>query len=1810
MAMKSCSVQDRDTKEPKIFYRSDNGNITTSLYEVLNNSNSSYELGFMNESGSFFKQMSFPIFDKTTQQGQIQNHIKNGYLTGRQVAPNTYEATDNMAAEILEKDLVVNNYNQFKRTGNNFEFGDFSPKATNPYLPSDVKSEIDIIDTYSRLQTQKDAKPTNYTEPQLKTMIEGFMQKMGFSIQSIEAYKQNYQTKFGVEPNAEALIDMQEKIIAVNNGDITLDQLSEEFSHFVIESWNQDEINRMTQTVNNTQEYINNAEQYREVYAKQVSDPVLLEQAVRREVLGKMLSTSLQQDFDIQGRSDTETGFFNRLSQILSDFLNFFRNKFNNSLQNDINKMSQEIKNRLYNDNLEKKLNSNATPVVRVMYSLSKDAIKNIKDAVKSLDVNAYDTDVERQADELFNTSLSTAIASNDALENLSDTEVMSPELSSTIETLLDTEDLLAQVASYFKRMNITSANFSDERQRERVVKFRNNILAKAERAVKEFSDLKGNYQNIKETHDPVVVGNALYDNYTDISETQKEKLLQTLKEVQKDTSGWYKLFGHVSKASNEFVNLLSQIINSLQAKYRINFMSDVERYIEPLKDYRNKLQDFVSNGYFRSGIDNQKLYRAERSYELDILKEVYPETYKDIELDDFVNDYQENGISSLKDKDNRYYQYKYIYDTKLQSQDWVNNKIKDRNKNFVEKLTKLNLGATPWLSDFYKIQSDLSSFRGRNVKSSIEQRRSDSSPYYESGDLKQGFETLFYGDAKERLAKGSINKQNIVSTNPRFTLFDGDTQPSDRDLVFLFNNENASSQAELAYNYMQWNNMNLSNQDPNIRQTIKDNFKADYESQIKSLKRQGLSDIEVEKGIRNWLNDSLFFEATDEYWQNFEPTGIDFDGFGRSARYQKDKDTMIDLEKQYKELSLQKQLIMRKYKSQNDYKEVDIQSISSLDKDSMNGIDDQLAQLRDTISGLFEKNSIPQMYSSTSNESNLRLNQAFHELFQETIGKPFEEATIKELELFFSNRDYFRVEKYNSYMNLKKDLKNNINSSFVQNYRDRAVELGLDGSDESAQRAFLIANTPSWYKRYDANRSYDNFIRDYNSGKIDVVNLIDEYLNSDIDQVSYKDAPLDLMKITPSFKYSLPSEPNIEDLYSQYKESTTDKEKYDLLQQMGGVNNIDASYSTDMNDILNTPDNLKAYIMMMDAQMARLEKDKMLKKPFIYLMAQERRTSYERFETFAKSKGKWNQIKDYGAEMLAFRADDFEDSYKSLKIPKYGYYRLKPEELTTDVFHTLVWGLNNANLYDQRYNHWRDATSAIQGIEGQTFEKGKRATDSNYHKVMKEMLDFNFYGKTTSTKIEFDVPILGRTVDMSKFLFGFKNLGINFALAFSPIVAMTNFSSGVVQNLILSGTGRNIYSPANKRAVAMLAKMFPESIKDIGNFDPESKINKIMYSFGVYNLSERYANAKYNKVLRLLPEASFSLMAMTNFPLEAQSVMTKIMEYRLIDGKFTSWRQYSQEQKVRTSTLSPKEIKANFDSFKNQSMYDFLDENGNFDQEALKEAGYTGNMEKDKVTAMIAIRSIAEQTTMEIAKHHEGYAGRDPRWSFILSLKKWLVMATSTMFSKRRFDLEVGGEEEGLIYTPKYFYDILKTAIKDKQNVLDSYDQLDEVAQKNVKTSIVIAGALTVMLAMAMLLKKAADDDDEEDNYLLQLSAYMALRNLNEGFSGNIGIGQSYFEAIQNPVMLGSTIKNMANVFNVGDIGQTTDSGKYKGVDKYLVGIMKATSLRNPYTVTNVHALSETRKSYEFFNTQNSLYHIFDLIPAKPKNDEQDNEK
>ena len=135
--------------------------------------------------------------------------------------------------------------------------------------------------------------------------------------------------------------------------------------------------------------------------------------------------------------------------------------------------------------------------------------------------------------------------------------------------------------------------------------------------------------------------------------------------------------------------------------------------------------------------------------------------------------------------------------------------------------------------------------------------------------------------------------------------------------------------------------------------------------------------------------------------------------------------------------------------------------------------------------------------------------------------------------------------------------------------------------------------------------------------------------------------------------------------------------------------------------------------------------------------------------------------------------------------------------------------------------------------------------------------------------------------------------------------------------------------------------------------------------------------------------------------------------------------------------------------------MFDYLNDQGEFIDEKLKADGYNGDIKMDKSRAMSRIQDIAEQVTMEIKNHNEGQAARDPLWSFALSLKKWLILANTNMFSRKRLDPESGGHEEGLIFSYKYMMDIIQRARKENIGLAQAYDGLEEYEKKNVRATV-----------------------------------------------------------------------------------------------------------------------------------------------------------
>ncbi len=187
-------------------------------------------------------------------------------LEPEQIAPNTYRATDATAAELIEDFYITEKLGEgYIRKGNTFTL-----------TQEELESEIIINDANNlnydqlitkhgsllgkmlfanKLTNKRKERPVKFDEKTLMTAINSFMTKMGISTMSIEEYSKKYELKHGVRPDAKALININERIIALTNGEITLNEITEEIAHFIIEGMDQEIISSLLPQLEGTTYY-------------------------------------------------------------------------------------------------------------------------------------------------------------------------------------------------------------------------------------------------------------------------------------------------------------------------------------------------------------------------------------------------------------------------------------------------------------------------------------------------------------------------------------------------------------------------------------------------------------------------------------------------------------------------------------------------------------------------------------------------------------------------------------------------------------------------------------------------------------------------------------------------------------------------------------------------------------------------------------------------------------------------------------------------------------------------------------------------------------------------------------------------------------------------------------------------------------------------------------------------------------------------------------------------------------------------------------------------------------------------------------------------------------------------------------------------------------------------------------------------------------------------------------------------------------------------------------------------------------------
>lgn len=542
--------------------------------------------------------------------------------------------TERINKEQIKKDLKAGRYNALDAKYDHFDALVLSLILEDNDLYSDTRAAL--ISNYSQEE-----------QAQRNSIVE-ILKSLGVSVVGMTDYIEKYQTKYGHEPSAKALADIANNVIAVGEG-ATLSDLVEETAHFLVEAYrDQNAIESVLQDVEGTEEWNQYAGQYYNTYGK-IYEGAELDNAVRREILGKILAREMQTG---TAQAPVEpTTFVGRIRQLLSGIIRWLSSALSTQRQ-DLNNVVKNIRDlaltdidkgfdtSLLKDNdftlyslssmnknkfLESKIRA-LRKTLRDLRQISSDRavttsmtlaqLKTIEDKI-----NKVETEIDKnEMAAAMNSMIATAEAQVRYLNNVVNTILHSDtkdgKLHFNTNDRKNVDIINNQVLPIMNELRGYIRNRSDEfdeKEKQDYTNRINNVIA----------DINGIQSDIKSVQD--LDGSTLLDKLMSelhVPADKVKRVKEFFEKVQNDVSWISRWFGILEHSSNAYNNALGAMF----AKDNYNAMVNAQPAISDFLAYTKKhgfnrsefeklLQkvDGKTSNYLRSALDMAKYDRNKK---------------------------------------------------------------------------------------------------------------------------------------------------------------------------------------------------------------------------------------------------------------------------------------------------------------------------------------------------------------------------------------------------------------------------------------------------------------------------------------------------------------------------------------------------------------------------------------------------------------------------------------------------------------------------------------------------------------------------------------------------------------------------------------------------------------------------------------------------------------------------------------------------------------------------------------------------------------------------------------------------------------------------------------------------------------------------------------------------------------------------------------------------------------------------------------------------------------------------------------------
>lgn len=1640
--------------EPELTHRVSNV-ITTSFKEALNiaKENQTIEIGLMSNgefSGIILIRRNT---NKNTEQGYINNLIKNGLLSERKTKVGVdyvYEAAgETEMSKALNASLIQEDANAYLGSEGVIQDGfTFKLEKTRDKIKVmdyfggvEVisKSELDSLsyeeikdrfDNATDIITQREwaASKVSYrdadpvisqrapvkSEEELQLRLLNLLSKMGVKTMSINEYVKKYKIKHGVNPSAKALADIANQVVAYTKGDVI--SLSEEAAHFINEAFPKEKIENILRNIHKTEEYAEFNRQYRNIYSKEYSEEAL-EDVVRREVLGKIVAKVISGQ--TEAKTELQRNLFERVLDAINDLFENLRNLFRTEYSEELNQYLSEVEDMLSAEDISDYVNvSNFKDNKLRLYNVGNEnsAVNKLRKKASLLAFKLQDTekkilsagsgskssvrDLDKVQRDLENALTVQSILSLVSMVN-SNVRSLNAAIKDSKEKnkpyfLSDEENVVYQTvkqvsSNAISEMKVLLQQIKAEQKTDQW----DNILKEIDDTILSIQQLNAEANLIDSQNVQRLVNKIMDEN--NIPEEERQLVTKWIEKAEADTNLFHSTFGQLVHAKDGLLNLSGQIIRDMHNEAQVTYFQATKRYQDRLKELgvtESEIgQKLVDGQYIVSEYDFNSFKQQ--------MDSIYAETYKSV-----INEVIEDDTVDSNRK----------AELKKFSEMSIEDIVKAKNNNELAVLTlneetyRKNLErpkVTPLIertmidSYYDEYESKLKAANINDVtKQELSNYLSDISALKKKAYRKEGDATILdYNSLSEadKIRLSDLHKRRKMMKS--YTDESGELKPG-----LKYNRVNGELELDPVTGQPVVGVLDPSRLTEESIIALDINkldreFTNDQAKQNAKLFFDTLDKIDNEQGREaaiKFLEANAYTTLSQDFWDNLNTGGNLVSRLEALKKERPDmSDEISDTIFNIKIFTFKIKNIIKLHNRKNNPSEVEVELMSTTAKDSVKQLQKSLKEdirKANQLLGDFQVEESEEGFLSGVSE----VNESYRK-------------EIRALDIYEDPNDTEDddIRKANEEVEFAKEHMSDENSNLLESNRI-SIEQFLTGSRANVNQSVERVLDDLGYDVMDLNnpRTRAKILRALTRNRL--LPYYKRYTSE-----AYTDY-MEGLQTAQNLSDFIQNSQVAKDAFVEVNPNPTffDKQENDQLNPnydnefKGGYlqpklskfknNKFTELFGTINNGQASKNNNLyQAYLATIEYNEQALQAMNVGETYNKYLLPQIRQQQIQRFSTLLKNNPTQN-IKNFVKDALSYTEDDLIQGEQMFGqevkvIPKMYINKLEnPEDVSNDLFFSLALRAKEAYSRQAKVKYYGDLMSVYDKISTREMN-GKDPKASNTYKMMKSAIDYNLFGVKETVTYPVKTPI--GTIDLTKM----ARMLLNFVkfrnLGLNIVIPITSMLTGEVTRKMETTVGEFIDSRSQKLGTREYRKIASDGMKEIGEINTEAKINVLGQFFKAFDMNESFNNSNYSKFLRFLPRTGMALHSAANYALYGKTMIGVLHDFRIVEGKMVNKNDFMKAKKKEGVSMD--EAKKMWRESEDTVMYKYLvhDKNQvNWNREALKEVLRKDGRELTEEELDDAIQDMFTRTQRYISLVNSLIDGQIPEEDRVLAQRHYLL--------------------------------------------------------------------------------------------------------------------------------------------------------------------------------------------------------------------------